>query len=205
MSRELCTKLDVSVNIGEVRDYYNTVESDFSEFKWSWDQSDTIVKQWVDAAHTDPANLLTYGFAIQSNLLDLSLPCPPWNISTLPTTEYRNTVLAFGIIKRLQKLIPYGYRWAISIQPPGGKVGLHSDQEDELTVWMPIYTKGPAITFVINDKEIPIELESDGSLYLFDTTVPHYTFNYSDENRVAVIFRINEKYQQDILQTTGKV
>lgn len=198
MSRELLVKLDTSVNIDELRAYYHSVELEFHHLKWSWDQSETIVKQWVDAAHEDPANLLTYGFAIQSNLVDLNIPCPPWNISTLPTTGYRNTALAFGIIQRIQELIPYGYRWAISIQPPGGKVGLHSDQQDELTVWIPVYTKGPAITYVVGDKQIPIELESDGSLYLLDTTVPHYTFNHSNENRVAIIFRLNEQHLNHI-------
>lgn len=205
MVRELLRKLNVSINTTELREYYNTVENDFPQLKWSWDQKDTIVKQWVDAAQADPANLLTCGFAIQSNLVDLSLPCPPWDISTHPTTAYRNTVLAFGIVKRLQELLPYGYRWAISVQPPGGKVGLHSDQTDELTVWIPIYTKGPAITFVKNDSELPIELDSDGSMYLLDTTVPHYTFNYSTENRVTIIFRLNEAHEQDILNLKGIV
>ena len=205
MSHELIQSLQVSVNITELREYYHTIENDYPNLKWSWDQRDTIVKQWVDAAMQDPANLLTYGFAIQSNLVDLSLPCPPWNISTLPTTDYRNTSLAFGIIERLQKRIPYSYRWAVSIQPPGGKVGLHSDQEDELTVWIPIYTKGPAIVFVQDEKETDITLTSDGTMYLLDTTTPHYTYNFSDETRVAVIFRLNNNYYDDILNMRGIV
>lgn len=205
MPRELIHKLQASVNIDELQSYYLTVENDYQNLKWSWDQSETIVKQWVDAAHEDPANLLTYGFAIQSNLVDLSLPCPPWNISTLPTTDYRNSVLAFGIIERLQKQMPFGYRWAISIQPPGGKVGLHSDQEDELTIWIPVYTKGPAIVFVKDEKEMPIELASDGSMYLLDTTVPHYTFNFSDETRVTIIVRLNQSYYDDVVNLRGIV
>lgn len=205
MPRELMIKLGASVSIDELRKYYHSVELDFPHLKWSWDQTETIVKQWVDAAHEDPANLLTYGFAIQSNLVDLNIPCPPWNISTLPTTDYRNTALAFGIIQRIQELIPYGYRWAISIQPPGGKVGLHSDQPDELTVWIPVYTKDSTITYVIDDKQIPIELESDGSLYLLDTTFPHYTFNHSDEHRVSIIFRLNEQYEDHIKSLRGIV
>jgi len=197
---QIVRKLNYSVDINELRRYFATVESDFNYLKWSWDQSDTIVEQWKIEAHKDPANLLTCGYAIQSNLVDLSLPCPPWNISTLPTTDYRNTVLVFGIVKELQYKFPYGYRWSISVQPPKGKVGLHNDQEDELTVWIPIYTKGSVITFV-PDSEIPIELPSDGSMYLLDTTIPHYTYNESDEVRVSILFRLNKMYEQTILET----
>ena len=196
---QLVRKLNFSVDIEKLRFYLHTVETEYSHLKWSWDQSDTIVEQWKTEAYKDPANLLTARYAIQSNLVDLTLPCPPWNISTLPTTKYRNTELAFGIIETLQNKIPYAYRWAISIQPPGGKVSVHSDQEDEYTVWIPLYTKGTAITFVLDGKEIPVELESNGSLYLLDTTVSHYTYNESDVTRVAIIFRLNEQYEQEIL------
>jgi hypothetical protein len=201
----LVKPLNCAVDILELREYYSTVVTDFPYLKWSWDQSETIVKQWVDAAHADPANLLTYGYAIHSNLVDLNIPCPPWNISTLPTTSYRNTVLAFGVIEKLQEKFPYGYRWAISIQPPNGKVGLHSDQTDELTVWIPIYTSGPAITFVADDRETPVELESNGNLYLLNTVIPHYTLNNSDIERVTIIFRINEKYKDDVLAVEGLI
>ena len=59
MSHELIQSLQVSVNITELREYYHTIENDYPNLKWSWDQRDTIVKQWVDAAMQDPANLLT--------------------------------------------------------------------------------------------------------------------------------------------------
>lgn len=199
----LVEKLNCVVDILELRKYYSDVVTDFLHLKWSWDQSETIVKQWLDAAHADPANLLTYGYAIQSNLVDLTLPCPPWNISSLPTTDYRNTMLAFGIIEKLQERFPYGYRWSISVQPPNGKVGIHSDQSDELTVWIPIYTSGPAIIFVSDDREIPVELESNGNLYLLDTTLSHYTLNTSEAERATIIFRINKKYKDDVLAVEG--
>lgn len=195
---KLLRKLKYSVDINEVRDYFHKVDTEYKHLLWNW--SDTnIIEQWKSEVIKFKPELLTYGYAIQSNLVDLSKPCPPWNISTLPTTEYRNTELAFGIIKQLQERFPYGYRWAISIQPPKGLVAEHEDQEDEYTVWIPIYTKGPAITFV-TDKEIPVELESDGSLYLLDTTTKHYTFNDSDSIRVAILFRLNEKYEEDVLK-----
>ena len=206
MSEKILTRLNFSVNINELRDYYQILKTDYLHLDWSWERcGDSVVKQWRDAAYTDPANLLTHGWAIQSNLKDITLPCPPWNISTLETVEYRNTELAFGVIEQLQSTIPYGYRWAVSVQPPGGKVSLHSDQDDEVTVWIPIYTDGVAITFVTSEKNIGYCLESDGGVYLLDTTVPHYTHNSSKQDRVTIIFRLNKKYIGELLATTGVI
>ena len=204
MIENILTKLNFSVDIKELHEYYNTLNTKFQHLDWSWDRcGDTIVKQWRDAAYADPANLLTHGWAIQSNLKDITLPCPPWNISTLETVEYRNTELAFGIIERLQAAIPYGYSWAVSVQPPDGKVSLHSDQEDECTVWMPIYTDGVAITFVTEEKNTEYCLDSDGSAYLLDTTVPHFTYNDAGQDRVAVIFRMKQTDITELLALTG--
>jgi hypothetical protein len=206
MIENILTKLNFSVDINELQEYYNTLNTKFQHLDWSWDKCrDTIVKQWRDAAYADPANLLTHGWAIQSNLKDLTLPCPPWNISTLETVEYRNTELAFGIIERLQAAIPYAYRWAVSVQPPGGKVSLHSDQEDECTVWIPIYTDGVAITFVTEEKNTGYCLDSDGGAYLLDTTVPHFTYNDADQDRVAIIFRLKQTNINELLALTGTI
>lgn len=192
-------KLKFTVSLDELRSYYQCLQNDYEYLDWSWEKcGDDIVQQWRDAAYADPANLLTHGWAIQSNLKDINKPCPPWNISTLETVEYRNTVLAFGIISRLQEKIPYGYRWSVSVQPPGGKVTKHTDHKDEYTVWIPIYTEGASIVF---DKEY--ELVADGSAYLLDTTKEHFTENNSDKTRATVIFRINKKHKQDITSLQG--
>ena len=206
MIENILTRLNFSVDIKELHEYYNTLNTKFQHLDWSWDRcGDTIVKQWHDAAYADPANLLTHGWAIQSNLKDITLPCPPWNISTHETVEYRNTELAFGIIQRLQAAIPYAYRWAVSVQPPGGKVSLHSDQEDECTVWIPIYTDGVAITFVTEKKNTGYCLDSDGSAYLLDTTVPHFTYNDAEQDRVAIIFRMKQTHITELLALTGTI
>jgi len=197
----LLTPLNFNVPIAELVSYYNILEEKYQHLNWSWSKcGGEVVQQWKEAAYKDDANLLTTGWAIQSNLVDLTIPCPPWNISIHPTTEYRNTELAFGIIKQLQTAIPFGYRWAVSVQPPGGKVTIHSDQEDEYTVWIPIHTNEfPAITFVSEDKHVGLNLIADGSAYLLDTTVPHYTYNAGDTIRITVIFRLNQKHKDTLL------
>jgi hypothetical protein len=206
MIENILTKLNFNVDIDELHEYYNILDTQFQHLDWSWAKcGDSIVKQWLDAAHADPANLLTHGWAIQSNLKDITLPCPPWNISTLETVEYRNTELAFGIIKRLQSAMPYGYRWAVSVQPSGGKVTLHSDQKDEATVWIPIMTSGNSITFVDQDIHHNLNLEADGSAYLLDTTIPHFTYNATNQDRVTIIFRIKQTDISELLKLTGTI
>lgn len=191
--------LNFTVPIEDLKSYYERLTCDYNHLDWSWEKcGKDIVKQWRDAAYDDPANLLTHGWAIQSNLKDITKPCPPWNISTLETVEYRNTELAFGVIKRLQEAMPYSYRWSVSVQPPGGKVTRHSDHQDELTVWIPIYTSGTSIVF--DDR---YELVADGRAYLLDTTLPHHTENNSNATRVTIIFRMNKKYKNDILSLKG--
>jgi hypothetical protein len=199
----MLTRLNLKVNIDELRTYYSTVVTEFDYLLWSWNRySDTIVKQWKDSAYEDLDNLKTYGWAIQSNLLDNSQVCPPWNISAYNTGEYKNTSLVFGIIKKLMELIPYAERWAISVQPQGGKVSLHTDQADEVTVWIPIYTAGPVVTFVEHGRSTPVCLTSDGSVYLLDTTVPHFTYNSATEERVAIIFRVNKRNVPNLMELT---
>lgn len=197
----MITKLNFTVPIEELREYYKTVSTEYAHLNWSWQSSKgEVIDQWRDAAYADPANLLTTGWAIQSNLVDLSIPCPPWQISTLETREYRNTELAFGIIKRLQYYIPYAYKWAISKQLPGGKVSRHSDDTTELTAWIPIHTDGPCLFF---DKGY--SMPSDGSAYLLDTTYPHSTQNNSDTDRVVLIFRLNKDKKTDLLNLRGEL
>lgn len=206
MINNILTDLNFTVDINELRAYYSTLKYNYSDLNWSWAKCGSdIVNQWRDEAYADPANLLTHGWAIQSNLKDISLPCPPWNISKHETVEYRNSELAFGIIERLQAAIPYGYRWAVSVQPPGGKVSLHNDQENELTVWIPIYTDGVAITFVTAEKNAGYCLDSNGSAYLLDTTVPHFTYNHSTQDRVTIIFRLNVNHLPQLLAVQGSI
>lgn len=200
------TILNFKVDLVELQNYYKTLNQKYQYLNWSWKRcGNDIVDQWRDAAYADPDNLLTHGWAIQSNLKDVSLPCPPWNISKHETVEYRNTELVFGIVERLQQQLPFAYRWAISVQPCGGKVSLHSDQEDECTVWIPIHSIGTAVTFVNDNKNEEYCLDSNGSVYLLDTTIPHYTYNPLAQDRVTIIFRLNTKYLPQLLEVQGLI
>lgn len=201
MLEKLDTILNFSVDIQELTDYYNTISAQFQYLKWDYNiGKDSITDEWKERLSRSPRTMLPYGWAIQSNLENINEPCPPHNITNHKRVEYRNTSMAFGIIQRLQKRIPYAYRYAISVLPPTATVELHSDQEDELTVWIPIHSNDSAgITFVVDDVEIPIITPANGKAILFNTVVPHYTMNNGNTDRVALMFRFNNRYLDDLM------
>lgn len=205
MKDNLLTILNFKVDTKELTEYYNTINDNFQHFKWNFEVGgDTITDEWRQRMTAEPATLLPYGWAIQSNIPDLNEPCPPYNITTHERVEYRNTSMAFGIITKLQEIMPYAYRWSISVQPPGGKVSMHSDQEDEYTIWIPIHGDSSAnITYVIDGVNYPLVLPPTGNLYLLDTTYSHYTINTGHMDRVAIIFRINQRHTIKLINIKG--
>jgi hypothetical protein len=44
-----------------------------------------------------------------------------------------------------------------------------------------------------------------GGAYLLNTVIPHATFNRSDLERVGLVFRINRKDYDKILNVTGQI
>ena len=203
------TKLNFTVNLESLQEYYRTLTTDYDHLCWKLERyGKDITQEWYDRiASNGPGCLLPYGWAIQSNLVDLSLPCPPYNISTHERTRYRNTELAFGIVTKLQELIPYAYRWSLVVQPPTGKVSRHVDQGDEYTAHIPIYDAPGAIFKFWDDagNRKDFGIPANGSVYLVDTIIEHETENYSDFDRVGLVFRFKRDDLPKLLQLTGEV
>ena len=199
-------KLNCRVDLDELANYYNTVNSEYQDLKWTWDKNGhEITQQWRERMMSEPGTLLQSGWAIQSNLVDDSIPCPPYNVSIHPTREYRNTKLAFGIIERMQQLMPNTYRWSLITQPPGGKVAKHVDQGDEYTAHIPLFWDKDAVFVCGEDEDTIVTFPPTGEIYILDTTVPHYTENRSSAERVGVIFRFNHAELPNLLALTGTI
>lgn len=195
--KEILKKLKTTVSIENLISYYETLNSKYQHLLWSPEiHKDDILEKWQNTSMTEK----TQGWGIQSNLEDLSIPCPPFNITKHKTVEYRNTELVFGVVKDLVELFPYAYRWALTVQLPAGKVSLHSDNTENLTVWIPITNPPKAhITFVESNIEHRYCFPADGSLYLLDTSIPHYTYNDDNIPRAILSFRVNVKYKELLL------
>lgn len=202
------TKLNFTIKLDSLRDYYHTLVNEYDHLKWNWERNGAeITDEWRDRMMQDKGTLLPYGWAIQSNLVDITIPCPPYNISTHPRTTYRNTKLAFGLVTKLQELIPYSYRWSLVIQPPTGKVARHVDQGDEFTAHIPIYDT-PGAIFKFWDHEgnrKDFGMLADGTVYLVDTIIEHETENYSDTDRIGLVFRFKRDDLPKLLALTGEI
>jgi hypothetical protein len=196
--KNLIVKLKTRVEISELIQYYHAIKEFYQHRKWVRDEHvDTTNADWYNSSTADHL----HGYAIDSNLVSLADICPPVNITTKPTVDYRNTELAFGVINELQSIFPYGFRWAISVLEPNGYVNLHTDSEENVTVWVPIIN--PKDTWLMMEYENELteyNLPADGSLYVVDTKYPHCTKNNSNQDRVLLTFRCNrELYLTDLL------
>lgn len=203
------TKLNFTVKLDSLKEYYETLKTKYEHLCWRWEKNGhEITKEWHDRILSNGIGCTyPYGWAIQSNLVDLSIPCPPYNISIYERTEYRNTELAFGLVTKLQELMPFTYRWSLVVQPPGGKVSRHVDQGDEYTGHIPIFDADGA-TFKFwdsNNNRKDFGIPADGSVYLVDTIIEHETENYGTVDRVGLVFRFKRKDLPTLLNLTGEI
>lgn len=201
-------KLNFTIKLESLKDYYHTLVKDYDHLKWCWSRhGNEITEEWRQRMMLDQGTLLPYGWAIQSNLVDATIPCPPYNISTHPRCDYRNTELAFGLVTTLQQLMPYTYRWSLVVQPPRGKVSRHTDQGDEYTGHIPIYEAEKAV-FKFWDKQEnrkDFNMQADGSVYLVDTIIDHETENFDKVNRVGLVFRFKRSDLPQLLELKGQI
>jgi hypothetical protein len=206
MFKNYFLKLNLTVDLATLWNYYNIVDQDYQDLRWSVDKNIHDVEEiWQERMTQELANQLQTGWAIQSNLVDLTIPCPPYDISTLPTTNYRNTKLVFGIIEKLQTLMPWAYRWSLIIQPPGGKVSKHTDQDNEYTAHIPIQWDNDAVFICGEDQDTTITFPATGEIYVLDTTILHSTENRGSLPRIGLIFRFNQTDLPKFLELTGHV
>jgi hypothetical protein len=203
----LVKKLNFHVDLKEFEEYYNMLQSDYEHLRWDFAKCQHEIKEeWQERIRTHYGAERGWGWAIQSNLVDIDLPCPPYNISTHPRCEYRNTSMAQGLILRLQALMPWARRWSLFVQLPGGTVPRHTDDHDEYTGHIPLFWDKEAV-FEIGWDEDKFETVTlpPGGVYLIDTLVPHATFNRSEHNRVGIVFRFNRKHLPELLEVTGQI
>jgi len=197
-------KLNCNVNLSELSDYYNILDTEHQDLRWTWEKNGFEIKElWRQRMLSEEGTLLQTGWAIQSNLVDISIPCPPYNVSIHETCEYRNTKLAFGIIERLQKLMPYTYRWSLVVQPPNGKVAKHVDQGDEYTAHIPIQWDSEAVFVCGENEDTVVTFPPTGEIYILNTIIPHYTENRSNNDRIGIVFRFNQSDLPKLLELTG--
>jgi hypothetical protein len=183
----LVKPLEISFNLDQALDYLHTLESKFIHLRWDADDNlDTV----NDAEYQDNISGV-YGWGIQSNLADLTRPCPPYNIHKERTKEYRNTALVFGFAEWLLEQFPYARQMSIAAHPPGTIIRTHVDTDTWLKIHIPLVTTDNSY-FVFADEKFAMK---PGKMYLVNTAVPHSTSNEGNQTRIHLFFKVPASIQ----------
>lgn len=178
----LVKPLDIEFDLDRALDYLHTLESKFIHLRWNADDNLNSVN---DAELQD--NIAgVYGWGIQSNLANLSEPCPPYNIHKDRTKEYRNTPLVFGFAEWLLEKFPNARQMSIAAHPPGTKIRTHTDTDTWFKIHIPLISTDNSY-FIFDNQQFAMK---PGKMYLVNTAVPHSTSNDGDITRIHLFFKI---------------
>jgi hypothetical protein len=194
------TKLNYTIDPAELQEFYHTIKTKYSDDVWTWAKNQIHINDVAAGELVDTAHTVMYGWPLQSNLIDKTIP-PSILKTRYPTGNWYNTELMSGLALRIQEHIPYSYRWTLFVLPPGGRVPKHNDI-GEYVVHIPIQWDKDAVFLLDN---VPYSLTDIGSSYVVDVEIPHETVNMSTENRVGLIFRIPRDKLSDLLEVTGQL
>jgi len=187
----LVKELDIRIDLSYALDYLNILESKFIHLRWDADDNLDSVRDADLQDHIDGV----YGWGIQSNLSDLSIACPPYNIHKEGSDIYRNTALVFGFAEQLLEIFPYARQMSIAAHPPGTKIRTHIDSDTWLKIHIPLITNDQSY-FIFKEEKFVM---SSGKVYLVNTTVPHSTSNEGNTNRTHLFFKIPIDNAKDFL------
>lgn len=203
----LVEKLNFKIDVDSLRDYYRTLTEEYKDYIWRVETLKEIEDYTLERIKNSLPN---YGWAITTEILDETIKtAPPWP-EILPEFSYadktlrpeRRTAVAFGIAEKLLEAVPYASHVIISVFPPGGGTIPHSDQDFLLRVHVPIYTNKQIFWATEDGYQC---LDKVGQPYLCDTRKIHAVYNDSNEDRVHLIFAIEDKYINDIKKITGTI
>lgn len=172
-------ELDLEFSLQELKNYFNYLESSWIHLRWDADHSN------VNDSSKHQINGV-YGWGIQSNLKDLTQPCPPYHVHKEGTQDYRDTALMFGFAKSIKAAFPYSRQHSIAVHPPGTVINLHVDTPQWIKIHLPIHGNDRSY-FTFEDEKFVFE---PGKAYLVNTTLMHGTNNLGIINRAHFFFKV---------------
>lgn len=168
----------VNIDTSSLAEYYYQVLEKYQHLKW------TNVSEVVDSELHKIEGV--YGWGIQSNLADITQPCPPYDIHKDRSKVYADTELVFGFAKHILDRFPYARQLSLAGHPPGTKISHHVDNAEFIKVHIPINTCNNS-WFVFDNNYYELEA---GQAYLVDTRYSHGTTNGGTQDRVHFFFKI---------------
>lgn len=186
-------ELSTGVNIDKLIEFYNNLKINFKHLQWNFHQ-DLNVESGVGGHQLKGV----YGWALQSNLNDLSKPCPPYNITKEEKSPYRDTAAMHGYILKIKERFPFAHQFSIAVHPKGTKINLHKDTDDFFKIHVPIITNSKSyFLFDLNKK---YHFKADGKMILVNTSVLHGTCNEGESERAHLFFKIPKNKKLEVLE-----
>lgn len=177
-------------NYEEIVDYYNIVKNDFSYLRWELLPRDNSKDpRLYPDGYDDGVGI--YGYAVQTNLKDTSVPAPVYN-SKLISKELKipyatnKTKLCFGFVEKLLNELPFVEELVVTAHPPKSKMALHKDNYVNIRIHIPIQANDKSYFNYEHNKYV---LET-GKAYLVNTCRLHGTDNQGDNDRIHLLFKI---------------
>ena len=186
--------LDVQFDLNELIDYYNILERDYQHLKWTF-------KDDVEDADKGHKHEGIFGWGIQSNLTDLSKPCPPYDIHKERTKEYKDTELVFGFAKKIIDFFPGVRQLGIAGHPNGVEIMQHVDTDEYYKIHIPIITNSEAY-FIYGDTKYVM---TPGKMYFVETEEMHGTCNSGETTRVHMLFKCHRSTISDVKTIKGTI
>lgn len=183
-------EINYSFDLDELRCYYHTVNKNYQHLKWTLALVDD-----VKDAHKHKLDGV-YAWGIQSNLEDLTVPCPPYDVHKNGSTTYRNTELVFGFAEKLLERFPYARQLGIAAHPKGVEIAQHIDNDEFVKIHFPIF-KTTCSFFVFGEHRFVFE---PGKAYLIDTRYVHGTSQEGDGERIHLLVKLPVDKIEDALR-----
>jgi len=207
----LVEKLNFTVNINELREYYTELQSQHDKYYWEASKNLEKINEGAKEAwksHNNGRDINIAGWALQkwNNGDEIMAPHPNIlkgfndNVSEQKIEDVQHeTPMLFGIAKRIIDLFPESSRMALSVVTPGTHLKRHTDEIFLLRVHIPIYSEIGNI-WTTDDGEYYLE---EGSAYLCDTRSPHSITNNSQSDRVHLLFALPESSLEKLRSLNG--
>lgn len=173
-------KVNYKVDIDTIRQYYFILENKYQHLKWDLSLSNEVVdteKHKLDGF---------YGWGIQSNLEDLTKPCPPYDVHHHGLKDYRNTELVFGFVTDILKTFPYARQIGMAVHPQEVEIAQHIDNDEYVKIHIPIFSTDKSF-FMFEDNKFVL---TEGNAWLVDTRYKHGTSQKGLGKRVHLLFKI---------------
>lgn len=184
---------NIKFDVNELIEYFHQLEQHYQHLKW------TVPEDFDRKTHRVEE---IYSWAIQSNMLDPTKPCPPYHIQKVedrdPTDSFQvATELIFGFGKKIVDTFPNVRQTVIACHPTGTFIDQHIDSDNYIKVHIPIKTN-PQSYFIFGEEKFNLLV---GNAYLINTALMHGTDNQGDTERVHLIFKLSVSDAEELMAT----